>query len=84
MQPSCMLVSVMPLIKISTTPTTANAVFITARCDGCGIRVARIIEEDQDCFGTVAGVEALAHEGCPHAAAVIDASAPSVRSARSG
>lgn len=83
-----MVVSAMPpkqpFIKISTTSTAANAVFITARCDECGIRAARIIEEDQDCFGTVAGVEALAHEGCAHAAAIIDASAPSVRSAKSG
>jgi hypothetical protein len=73
-----------PVIKISTTPTASNVVFITARCDACGIRAARIIEEDQDCFGTVAGVEALAHEGCPHAASIIDASAPSVRTAKSG
>ncbi len=74
-----------PFIKISTTPTASEAVYITARCDACGIRAARIIDEDQDCFGTVAGVEALAHAGCPHASSIIDANAPTERrSAKSG
>ncbi len=73
-----------PSIKISTTPTASNAVFITARCETCGIHAARIIEEDQDCFGTVVGVEALAEAGCGHAANIIDAGTPSTRAARSG